>query len=1041
MSADTNTLNDFIKATQDGGTVAARKAQAAMVAQEVKSLGLDKAFGEGQLVKTLTTLLENKKQASSREASYHILTSVSKAVGQAGEPYLIPLVPKILDGYADKIATVREAAEEASKAIMALPSRYAVKLLLPVLFDSIENGRWQSQCGSLQLLSGLSKTSPKQISLCLSEIVPVVSASMWSTRPEVRVEATKATTVCFEVVGNPDLTSSIPFLVGSINRPEEAPECIHQLASTTFVTTVEAPTLAIMNPLLIRGLAERSPAIQRQTAVIIDNMCKLVENPAHAHQFLPKLLPGLDRLIDTAASPELRSVAERARSTLMRVGGGEKAQEESILNIAYEVKPAVVLEVLKKSTGSSLKIDDFVLTSLNYSATLCSELIASRDFEVDAWDASIIPYVLTFISADETKRVATEVHRFYVDHDAKNALAGAKTADVEEGELLCDCEFSLAYGGMILLNKTRLNLRRGQRYGLCGPNGAGKSTLMRAISDGQLEGFPPADELRTVFVEHNLQAEEADLPVIEFMFADPKISSVPHEEVIARLASVGFTPAMQQQPVGSLSGGWKMKLELARAMLMNADILLLDEPTNHLDVQNVAWLENYLTSLTNVTSMIVSHDSGFLDNVCTGIIHYESRKLKKYRGNLAKFVEQYPDAKSYYELKSSLVTYKLPEPGFLDGVKSKDKALLKFTGISFTYPGNTVPTIMKMSAQVSLNSRVAVIGPNGAGKSTLIKVVTGETIPQIGEVVKHPNLRVAYVAQHAFHHVEKHLTKTPNEYIRWRYQFGEDRELAAKATRQISPEEEAQMKKVIQWEINDKIEKVQIDDLNGRRKAKRSFEYEVQWIGRTYEDNAWISREKLEEWGFIKLVQSFDDREAARAGAWTRSLTAVEVEKHLSDVGLSVEFATHSHIKGLSGGQKVKVVLAAAMWLNPHVLVLDEPTNYLDRDSLGALTEALREFGGGVVIISHHRDFTEAICSETWSINAGELTVTGNNYTQRAESKIVLKEAETKVDAFGNVEKVKSTRKLTRKEIKDKQKLRAAAKKRGEEVSDSENDA
>ncbi|KAF9092471.1 translational elongation factor EF-1 alpha [Mortierella sp. AD031] len=1039
MSPDIKVLNDLIKATEEPSlSPADRKSHAQKVSDHVKKLGVIKAFHEGHLVKTLTTLLENKKQGHFREAALLILTEVSKAVGQAGEPYLIPLMPKVLDGYADKVATVREAADSASKAIMALPSMYAVKLLLPVLFDSIENGRWQTQCGSLQILAGLSKSSPKQISNCLSEIVPVLSAAMWSTRPEVQEEATKTTTACFDVVGNPDLTKSIPFLVGCIKNPEEAPECIHQLASTTFVTTVEAPTLAIMNPLLIRGLAERSPAIQRQTAVIIDNMCKLVENPAHAHQFLPKLLPGLDRMIDIAASPELRGVAERARATLVRVGGGEKAHADSAVNIAYEVKPDEVYAEIKKSLGDKVKIDDFVKTSLNYSAGLCSELITARDFEASAWHASIDPYLITFVSKDEAKRVSTHVHKHFVDYDAKNARDNAAVDDVEEGELLCDCEFSLAYGGMILLNKTRLNLRRGQRYGLCGPNGVGKSTLMRAIADGQLEGFPPADELRTVFVEHNLQAEDADLPVVEFMFADPKLGDIPHEEVVSRLSSVGFTPAMQQQAVGSLSGGWKMKLELARAMLMNADILLLDEPTNHLDVHNVAWLENYLTSLTNVTSMIVSHDSSFLDTVCTGIIHYESRKLKKYRGNLSKFVEQYPDAKSYYELKSSLITFKLPEPGFLDGVKSKDKSLLRFVNISFTYPGNTDPTIKYMSAQISLNSRVAVVGPNGAGKSTLIKVVTGETVPQVGEVIKHPNLRVAYVAQHAFHHVEMHMTKTPNEYIRWRYQYGEDRELAAKATRQITPEEEAQMKKLIPWEIDDKTMKLQIDDLYGRRKAKRSFEYE--WVGRPFDDNAWISRERLEEWGFEKLVQAFDDKEAARAGAWTRSLTAVEVERHLGDLGLPAEFATHSHIKGLSGGQKVKVVLAAAMWLNPHILVLDEPTNYLDRDSLGALTEALREFGGGVVIISHHRDFTEAICTETWSIEAGELTVTGNNYTQRAESRIVQQEAETKIDAFGNVEKVKSTRKLSRKELKERQKRRAAAKKRGEEVSESEED-
>jgi len=169
-------------------------------------------------------------------------------------------------------------------------------------------------------------------------------------------------------------------------------------------------------------------------------------------------------------------------------------------------------------------------------------------------------------------------------------------------------------------------------------------------------------------------------------------------------------------------------------------------------------------------------------------------------------------------------------------------------------------------------------------------------------------------------------------------------------------------------------------------------------------------------------------------------LTAVEVEKHLGDLGLDPEFSTHSRIKGLSGGQKVKVVLAAAMWLNPHLLVLDEPTNYLDRDSLGALSEAIKEFGGGVVIISHNREFTDTVTVERWSVDAGKLAITGNNYTQKNLEKIVMKEEEVKIDAFGNVEKVKSTRKLSRKEIKEKQKRRAAAKKRGEEVSDTEDE-
>ncbi len=149
------------------------------------------------------------------------------------------------------------------------------------------------------------------------------------------------------------------------------------------------------------------------------------------------------------------------------------------------------------------------------------------------------------------------------------------------------------------------------------------------------------------------------------------------------LGSVGFTEMMRAQPVASLSGGWKMKLALARAMLMKADIMLLDEPTNHLDVRNVKWLQDYLCGLTEVTSMIVSHDSRFLDAVCSNIIHYEGRKLRLYRGNLAEFVKQRPEAKAYYELASADLKFVLPEPGFLEGIKSKDKPILKMTHVSF----------------------------------------------------------------------------------------------------------------------------------------------------------------------------------------------------------------------------------------------------------------------------------------------------------------------------------------------------------------------
>lgn len=138
-----------------------------------------------------------------------------------------------------------------------------------------------------------------------------------------------------------------------------------------------------------------------------------------------------------------------------------------------------------------------------------------------------------------------------------------------------------------------------------------------------------------------------------------------------------------------------------------------------------------------------------------------------------------------------------------------------------------------------------------------------------------------------------------------------------------------------------------------------------------------MSRETLTEWGFDKLIQEFDDHEASREGLGFRELQPSVISKHFEDLGLDPEIANHNEIGGLSGGQKVKVVIAGAMWNNPHLLVLDEPTNFLDRDSLGGLAVAIRDFKGGVVMISHNEEFVGALSSEQWHIVDGRMTMKG----------------------------------------------------------------
>lgn len=966
--------------------------------------------------------------ADARIVACYVIDDLMQKYADRMEAYIAPLLIDMLDLFADKKVQVRPVAEEAALTIISSTNKnYAIRIL-PMLFSGLERQRkWQTKKISLDLIAELSTVAPIQVGRCLPDIIPEVTGCMWDTRPDVKVAAKETMTKVCHVVGNGDIEPFIPALISCLANPQEVAECTHKLASTTFVKTVEAPALAIMEPLLVRALKEGKTAVKRQAAVIIDNMCKLMDDPAEAQLFMPKLLPGLQKIIDTVADPECREVATRAHSTLFVAGGSVEVSEED-LKVDYENIVTVVKEsVAADAAAKKAAIDE---TTINFVAGVCFYLVVARNFNKNIFEQQISLYFKNFMKAETVKPVANVIRdRCFKE----NKSIFIEDVDCDEGKPdLCNCEFSLAYGGMILLNNARLRLKRGHRYGLCGPNGCGKSTLMRAIANGQLEGFPTKDELKTVFVEHNLQAEEAELPVIDFIFCDAELKDLERTKVAETLASVGFTDEMQAMPVGALSGGWKMKLELARAMLMNADILLLDEPTNHLDVKNVAWLENYLNSLTNVTSIMVSHDSGFLDNVCTNIIHYETRKLKTYKGNLSKFVEVKPEAKAYYELEAAAFKFTFPEPGFLADIKNKGKPIIRLTNCSYQYPGRPAPSINFISVTCALSSRIAVLGPNGAGKSTLIKMLTGEVEPTSGQVWKHPSMRFAYVAQHAFHHIEEHLDITANQYIQWRFQSGEDKELLAKETRKLSAEEKAHYKLPVNWEGEKRV----LEEIVSRRKFKKSFEYELKWEKLPVDENSWVPREKLEKWGWDKLLQIADDREAARANLQARPVTAIAVQKHLDNFGLGAEFGTHSRMRGLSGGQKVKVVLAAAMWLNPHILVLDEPTNYLDRDSLGALANAIREFNGGVVMISHHNEFTSALCQETWNVDAGMLTIDGQ--VQEDKTKIEQKDEEEVIDAFGNVHKTKVKRKLTRKELKAKAKAKKEAEARGEYYSDSD---
>merc|ERR1719214_91900 len=302
-------------------------------------------------------------------------------------------------------------------------------------------------------------------------------------------------------------------------------------------------------------------------------------------------------------------------------------------------------------------------------------------------------------------------------------------------------------------------------------------------------------------------------------------------------------------------------------------------------------------------------------------------------------------------------------------------------------------------------SRVAVIGANGAGKSTAIKLLIGELKPEKGSIWKHQNMRLAYVAQHAFHHLEKHMEKTPVDYILWRFAGADDRESLENQNKETTDDDAK--KRETPWFICPKSLEVKkcsmADDKDGKHERAAAVV-----------PDAILNRQKhTKTKKYIYEVKWMN-----------KPLAAPGVTKALKDFGVDAEAAGHSPIGSLSHGQRVKIVICASCWQNPHIVILDEPTNYLDRDGLGALVRGLETFQGGVVIISHNEEFTNSVCSQKWIMEKNSTTGAGN----------LREEGEIQVDE--NIEEQQgpdeiydeSGNKITVKKALDAKQIKAAIK-------------
>lgn len=498
-------------------------------------------------------------------------------------------------------------------------------------------------------------------------------------------------------------------------------------------------------------------------------------------------------------------------------------------------------------------------------------------------------------------------------------------------------QLSLRRGTRLLFEAANLIVHPGQRVGLTGANGTGKSSLFALLRDqlhadsGEVsmpeswviahvaQETPGVD---TPAIDYVLQGD-AELTSLRQQLAEAEASADGHQqgELHDKLAAIdgytansragklmhglGFTAEQETMPVKAFSGGWRMRLNLAQALMCRSDLLLLDEPTNHLDLEAVYWLEEWLRSYPG-TLLVISHDRDFLDRVVTHVAHIEQQRVKLYTGNYSDFElaraehlanQQAAHQKQQREIAHmrSFVTRFKAKATKARQAQSRIKALERMELIapahvdspfsfSFLPPtrltvplislekasvGYAEPLISDIKMKLAPGDRIGLLGPNGAGKSTLIKLIAGVMDPLTGKRKEAKDIRIGYFAQHQLEQL-----------------YAED-----------SP---------------------------------------------------------------LKHLQRLDPKAGEQ-----------DLRNFLGGFGFHGDDAL-SPVGPFSGGEKARLVLAILVYQRPALLLLDEPTNHLDLEMRLALTVALQEFEGALVVVSHDRHLLRTVTDDLWLVSQGQ---------------------------------------------------------------------
>jgi len=434
------------------------------------------------------------------EALEKCLAFIGKDDFKAYEPYLLAdILPVALDRIDDKPKPAAAALAFAT-ALVEKMSIQAYPAAFPALLAKMtEETKWKAKVGACKVLMAYTTKVEAMdrdlLSASLPDLMPSLIALLYDTKADVAEAAETTLRLVMKGVTNRDLEPFIEDVIKAMKNRDATEETIQRLAGIVFVQTVEGSALSVVVPLMLAGFRQPKAMIKRMCARIVGNMSKLVEEPLGAAPFLSELIPALFDAIDTIADPEARKVATETHANLQKIEAAAQAAD-----IAKAMRKAENLGKWVQDNGGAANpgVADYI-------GQITASLVKTNTTDKDEFKDELTPY-LELCGAggaldalyDEAQKVVTVVEAGEADDD-------------EEGEDLCDTEFTLAYGTKILLHNARMRLKKGGKYGLLGQNDCGKTTLMRAIADGSVDGFPDASEVKTVFVEADIQGELSHL--------------------------------------------------------------------------------------------------------------------------------------------------------------------------------------------------------------------------------------------------------------------------------------------------------------------------------------------------------------------------------------------------------------------------------------------------------------------------------------------------------------------------------------------------